>query len=292
MSESSAISWTKSTFNAWIGCTKVGPGCDHCYAEKLDATGRFGSPHWGAGVPRRRTSAGNWAEVRKWNRKAPATRFAGRDGFWPVFLGSLMDWADNEVPPDWRRDMWALVKECRNLTFIMVTKRIGNAARMLPDDWGPHGYPNVWLIATVVNQEEAERDIPKLLALPAHVRGLSCEPLLGPIDLVLAGGLRERAARGFRHVGDRAEETEADWTESAGLDWVIVGGESLAGGQARPMQRAWAVDLLRQCDSANVAYHFKQMGHWLAAEYGLADKGKDPARWPAEFQVQEFPEAA
>lgn len=285
MAETSAISWTKSTFNPWIGCTKVGPGCDNCYAEKLDATGRFGTPHWGHGVARRRTSDGNWAEVRKWNRKAPATTFARRAGFWPVFSASLADIFDNEVPDAWRADFWALVKECSNLTFLIVTKRIGNAAKMLPADWGT-GYPNVWLIATVVNQDEADRDIPKLLGVPAVLRGLSVEPMLGPIDL----------NRALPSVHCRTCDADYGALSAHGVDhpiglhWIIVGGESLPGGRARPMLADWALGLLAQCRAAGTAYFFKQLGHHLARELGVSDKGKDPAEWPMELCVQQFPE--
>lgn len=278
MAENSAISWTKSTFNPWIGCTKVGPGCDHCYAEKLDATGRFGPAHWGPGVARRRTSPGNWAEVRKWNKKAPQTEFAGRKGFWPVFTASLADVFDNEVPEEWRTELWQLMRECTNLTFIVVTKRIGNAAKMLPKDWGD-GYPNVWLIATVVDQDEADRDVPKLLQVPAAVRGLSVEPMLGPMDLGSRGWL-------YRTPSSSIFEGRAAPT----VDWVIVGGESLPGGNARPMEDAWARSLSQQCADAGVAFHFKQLGHWLARRLGADGKGKDPAEWPDELRVQEFPD--
>src|SRR5688572_4428248 len=104
MAEVTGIAWTDSTFNPWIGCTKVGPGCDHCYAEALDKRHRWGgATHWGAGVERMRTSPSNWAKPRAWNRKAVAS---GKP--WRVFCASLADVFDNEVPHDWRADLFEL----------------------------------------------------------------------------------------------------------------------------------------------------------------------------------------
>lgn len=266
MAENSKISWTKSTFNPWIGCTKVGPGCDHCYAERQDARGIYGDKraHWGAGVPRYRTADSTWETVRKWNAKAPTSEFAGVKGYWPVFTASLADIFDNEAPDEWRADYWALVRECQNLTFLIVTKRIGNAKRMLPADWGD-GYPNVVLLATVVNQDEADRDVLKLLAVPARARGLSMEPLLGPVDLKLT----QRAPLWFGDGPDAIERSEA----GRSLHWIIVGGES--GPKARPMHTAWARSLRVQCEAAGVSFHFKQQGEWSD------DDGPGPAAWVA-----------
>src|SRR6185369_15130279 len=141
MAEESAIAWTKSTFNPWIGCTEVGDGCLGCYARELDAqrlskslggaTKAHPISHWGHGAPRYRTKEANWNQVRRWNRQAPGTTFAGRRGFWPVFCSSLADVFDNEVPDQWRSDLWDLIEETPNLSWLLVTKRIGNAARML-----------------------------------------------------------------------------------------------------------------------------------------------------------------
>ena len=117
MAEISNIAWTKSTFNPWIGCTKVGPGCDGCYAEALDARFKYGgAAHWGAGVPRFRTKPGNWNKPLAWNKQAPTFEFAGRKGFWPVFCASLADVFDNEVPERWRRDLFELIRKTPNLS--------------------------------------------------------------------------------------------------------------------------------------------------------------------------------
>lgn len=259
MAETSRIAWTHSTFNPWIGCTKVGPGCDHCYAEALDKRHRWqGATHWGAGTPRMRTSAANWKKPLAWNAKAAAS---GKP--WRVFCGSLCDVMDNEVPVEWYGDLGRLIRATPYLTWLLLTKRIGNArsrmARWTPDDDPP---PNVWLGATIVNQEEADRDVPKLLATPAAKRFVSYEPALGPVD----------------------------WTKYPGIDWIIVGGES--GGKARLFDVQWAASTIKQARSIGASPFVKQLG---AATFGLgAGRWKDraaadPAEWPEYLRVQEFP---
>lgn len=128
------------------------------------------------------------------------------------------------------------------LTFQIVTKRIGNVPRMLPPDWGDAGCPNVWLLITVVNQEEADRDIPKLLRVPAGIHGLSMEPLLGPVDL------RMDAA------DVHADEPGAANRRSR-IDWIISGGES--GADARAPHPEWVRSLRDQCVAAGAAFFFK-----------------------------------
>lgn len=251
MAENSAISWTDHTFNPWIRCMKVGPGCDHCYAEAWDARGlQKGPTRWGAGAPRSRTSAANWQKPRHWNRAAE------RSGVRPwVFCASLADVFDNEVDPAWRSDLWTLVRETPALRWIFVTKRIGNAAKMLPADW-TNAFGHCGLMSTIVNQAEADRDIPKLLATPAAWRGLSMEPLLGPVNLAWALGDPIGIASGFLWRGQFAPGMET----LRRLDWIIVGGESGPG--ARPMHPDWARPLRDQCAAAGVPFHFKQWGEW------------------------------
>jgi protein gp37 len=237
VAENSAIEWTDHTFNPWEGCQKVGPGCDHCYAETRNA--RFGggvAGNWGPGAPRRRTSVSNWRKPLRWQADASAFQAAhGRRQ--RVFCASLADVFDNAVDPAWRADLFELIRATPDLDWLLLTKRIGNVANMLPVPFDfKRRYPNVWIGATIVNQAEAERDIPKLLATPAAVRFLSMEPLLGPVDI--------------------------SWTEVCvpSLDWVIVGGESGAG--ARPMHPDWARGLRDQCAAAGVPFLFKQWGEW------------------------------
>jgi protein gp37 len=221
MAENSGIEWTDNTFNPWIGCTKVSPACDHCYAEAWDK--RFGGERWGPHAARKRTKT--WGNPLKWHRQADGGAERPR-----VFVASLADVFDNHksIEPAWRRELWALIRQCRNLDFLLLTKRPQNITRYLPDDWGS-GYANVWLGTTVENQTEADRRIPHLIAVPAVVHFLSMEPLQGAVDL------RD-------YVG--------------GLEWVIVGGES--GPAYRPADPDWFRGLRDQCAAAGVPFLFKQ----------------------------------
>jgi protein gp37 len=263
MAETTGIEWCDSTFNPWIGCTKVGPGCDNCYAEAQDK--RFGGAHWGVGAERKRTTPAYWRNLRKWNAKAA--------DFWVehrhkrrVFIASQADVFDNAVSDEWRADLWAEIGACPELEIIIVTKRVGNVWKMTP----PAGCRrNVILLATVCNQAEADRDIPKLLDLKEKMVvsrvGLSIEPMLGPVDLC-------RVARSGNYSIDALGGWENDgginWgsrqERCARLDWVICGGES--GPNARPMHPDWARSLRDQCAAAGVPYFFKQWGEWAPTE--------------------------
>jgi protein gp37 len=239
VAKNTKIEWTDHSFNPWTGCTKVSPGCDHCYAEGWAK--RSGTVRWGADEPRRRTTEANWRQPVKWNQEARAAGKRAR-----VFCSSLADVFDNEVPEDWRHDLFDLIDATPHLDWLLLTKRIGNAKgmieRIVPSmiecDHGAWPWPHVWIGATVVNQEESDRDIPKLLQVPARVRFLSVEPMLGPIDLVP-----------YIHcdVGNA-------------IDWIICGGESGPG--ARPMHPDWARSLRDQCKGAGVPFLFKQWGEW------------------------------
>ena len=148
MAEITGIAWTDSTFNPWIGCTKVGPGCDNCYAEAL-MDKRWKRVQWGSGQPRERTSAANWKQPLLWEREHEAFMLMhGRRR--RVFCASLADVFDNEAPPQWRGELWALVKATPHLDWLILTKRVGNVQSMAPADGLP---PNVWLGATMVNQK-------------------------------------------------------------------------------------------------------------------------------------------
>lgn len=277
MSENTAIEWADHTFNPWIGCTKISPACDHCYAERWDSR-LHGGEHWGAGAPRRRTSASNWAQPLKWNRQAAANGTRYR-----VFCASLADVFDNEVPVQWRLDLLDLIRMTPHLDWLLLTKRIGAAAARIGECaslapfqgndalamwlwfWSEDGDapPNVWLGATVVNQEEVDRDLPKLLGTPAAVRFLSCEPLLGSLDVTV---FLKRGDHGMRAQDPMAaallaegEATGHAWVRPA-IDWVIAGGES--GPQARPSHPDWFRSLRDQCVAAGVPFLFKQWGEW------------------------------
>lgn len=264
MAENSNIEWTDHTFNPWIGCQKVGPGCDHCYAEAWDARGLQGqATRWGPDAPRTRTGAANWNKPRAWNAAAAKAGKRAR-----VFCASLADVFDNHesIKDQWRADLWELIAATPNLDWLLLTKRPANIAKMLPERynlcvpnvWGD-GWPNVWLGCTVVNQAEADRDISKLLAVPARVRFLSIEPMLGPIDLT---AVKSRDAYAIDALAGVLTDFGVPFQDAPGkLDWVICGGES--GPNARPMHPDWARSLRDQCQTAGVAFHFKQWGEWL-----------------------------
>lgn len=275
MAETTKIGWTDSTFNPWIGCTKVSPGCDHCYAE-ISTPSRTKAVTWGSGEPRHRTKPGNWNLPRRWNA-AHAEFFAKHGRRQRVFCASLSDVFDNEVDPTWREDLWQLIRETPHLDWMVLTKRIGNVAKMLPEDWGD-GYSNIWLGITVVNQEEVDRDIPKLLDIPSRVRFLSAEPLMGQIDL--------RAWIGVHHHPDNDRDNPAVQAlvrcarraVGATIDWVIVGGKS--GPQGGAISEDWVKSIDRQCREAGVPFFFKQWGGKDQDKGGCILSGREVKEWP------------
>lgn len=301
MAEQSGISWTDATFNPWIGCTKVGPGCDNCYAEAL-MDKRWKRVTWGTGRPRLATSERNWKLPLLWEKEHEAFALAhGRRR--RVFCASLADVFDNEVDPAWRVDLFQLIADTPHLDWMLLTKRIGNAAHMINEasravykGSGEPTWPwdNVWLGVTVVNREELLRDGPKLMATEAAMRFWSAEPLLEDLGELPA------------HLVP---------------DWVIVGGES--GPKARPFHVDWARSIVKQCRAAGVPVHVKQLGAqprgWCAGmahvepeeregwdcdfyeahEQGaecpgrcaaMVDRaGGDPSEWPEDLRVQQWP---
>lgn len=267
MGDTTRIEWADRTHNHWEGCQKVGPGCDHCYAEARNA--RFGggtAPNWGPGAPRRLTSQANRNKPLRWQREAEV------DGSRPfVFCSSLADVFDNAVDPAWRADLFDLIRQTPNLVWLLLTKRPGNVLRMVADMAGGEGVGVWWptnaaLGCTVVNQEEADRDLPKLLAAKASLQPafafLSMEPLLGPVDLV-----NVRWAHGVS-----MQQAVADGPQ-AWLDWVIVGGES--GPHARPMDLAWARSIRDQLDNTPAVFNFKQVGGRTADKGGHLLDGQE-----------------
>lgn len=236
MAENSKIEWTTHTFNGWEGCQKVGPGCDNCYAEARNL--RFsGGTNWGPGAPRRRTGAANWAKPIRWNREAKAAGIRPR-----VFCASLADVFDNAVDPQWRTDLFHLIHQTPHLDWLLLTKRPGNIEKMLPSySHTQRMWPNVWLGCTVVNQEEADRDARKLWRIPAKVRFLSIEPMLGPIFLDFAHALRGN------QLGDlRRRERPPCPPDAPGLGAQLA--RSVPGGWcAVPVQTVGRVDAIWGC---------------------------------------------
>lgn len=269
MAENTAIEWTDHTFNPWWGCTKVSPGCTHCYADALDR--RTGGAHWGPKADRRRTKPANWNQPRKWNRQAQQQGRRFR-----VFCASMADVFDDHpsILPEWREDLWRLIEETRHLDWLLLTKRPQDIMRMIPKRWRA-GFPaNVWVGTSVVNQPEADANIRHLLAVPAAVRFLSCEPLLGEIDLLPWLDPTGACCGGEPEYRCQNCPSDAEWRytgpygDDPGIDWVIAGGESGPG--ARPMHPDWARSLRDQCVAAGVPFLFKQWGEW-APNVGAVD---------------------
>ncbi|GKS96914.1 phage Gp37/Gp68 family protein [Acidovorax sp. SUPP2825] len=264
MSSNTSIEWCDHTFNPWTGCTKVSPGCDHCYAEGWAK--RSGQVQWGPQAARRRTSSANWNLPRRWNAQAEAFR-AQHGRRQRVFCASLADVFDNAVEREWRDDLATLILNTPGLDWLLLTKRIGNAGAMLGEMFLNGPPDNLWLGATICNPDEADRDITKLLRVPARVRFLSMEPLLAHIDLRLKCPNWSDDIVMDPETGAYECCRACDYTGIGNdIDWVIVGGESGPG--ARPMHPDWARSLRNQCEAAGVPFLFKQWGDWRAPQPG------------------------
>lgn len=257
--ENTKIEWAHHTFNPWIGCSKVSPGCANCYAENL-MDKRFNKAKWGPNGSRVKTSFPIWKQPLKWNAEAEKLGIRYR-----VFCASLADVFEDYYKQLemhlWRAELFRLIHATPHLDWLLLTKRPGNIMSLLNVSislvstqktvnepllawlisWSKGTPPpNVWLGTSVENQEQADKRIPKLLQVPAKVHFLSMEPLLGPVDLT----------QSVKLATDNYEVP----------DWVIVGGESGPG--ARPMHPNWVRSLRKQCAAAAVPFFFKQWGDW------------------------------
>jgi len=285
MADKSKIEWTDASWNPVTGCTKVSPGCDHCYAETFAERWRGTKGHHfenGFDVqlrPERLDQPLKWRKPRR------------------IFVNSMSDLFHDAIPDEYIAKVFGVMAAAPRHTFQIVTKRHGRMRSLLNDhDWRSSVYlresvtdlagpprdipswplPNVWLGVSVEDQRWADIRIPALLETPAAVRWISAEPLLGSVDLTDVAGINA---------------LEPDWmggpTGGTGaphplLDWVVAGGESGPG--ARPMHPDWARGLRDQCQHAGVPFFMKQAGAVLAKEWGCSDrKGHDPAEWPETF---------
>ena len=244
--EDSNIEWTDDTFNPWIGCTKVSPGCANCYAAEQNKLRKWvGNGEWNG--QRRLTSDANWRKPLQWNKEAENTGKRRR-----VFCASLADWLDDQVPVHWLARLLSLIHHTPNLDWLLLTKR--------PQNWMPRlieasqcvgvidnivlpwlngtGPANVWVGTTAEDQMRADERIPDLLTIPARVRFLSVEPMLGPVDI--------------RGIG--------------GIHWVICGGES--GPHFRPLEIEWMQNLSDQCPAGWIAFFGKQDSHRQPGQRG------------------------
>jgi protein gp37 len=236
MARDSKIEWTHHTFNPWWGCTKVSPGCKHCYAETWAR--RIGQDVWGPKATRRELTPAYWKQPYEWNEDAEKSRLRAR-----VFCASMADVFEDRRELDEKRErLWKIIFETPALDWLLLTKRPQNVAKLAP--WGAAWPENVWLGATAENQKWLDKRMEVLTGIPARVLFLSCEPLLGPLDL---SRWIDGAKRGM----------------CRGINWVIGGGES--GHHARPMHPGWIASLRDQCQVAGIKFLFKQWGNWRPA---------------------------
>ena len=286
------ISWCDHTFNPWIGCTKVSPGCANCYAKTRDDRKMLGPvSHWGPGAPRHVTSESYWRQPVRWAEAAYRERTRKK-----VFTASQADIFDAEAPKLQRQLLWNVIaKTCDWLDWQIVTKRPERIRDVMKEDGLERSFfetRKCWLITSTENQEYATKRIPELLSIPAAVHGISAEPLLGPINLQQIpevcvevqkedDGTETRWHRDIFQAGDywRSEHNESsDGPFWYGLDWVIVGGESGPG--ARPMNPFWARSLRDQCKLADAAFFFKQWGEWAPLPKDEEPCASSTAAWP------------
>lgn len=261
MGKGSKISWTHHTFNPWWGCTKVSPGCVHCYAEGLSK--RTGNEVWGDDKGRRFFGDKHWAEPLRWNEAALEVGERHQ-----VFCASMADvFEDRGDLHEPRARLFKLIEDTPNLDWLLLTKRPENMTRLAPTSWLNVWPKNAWAMTSVENQVQAHKRIPELLKVPAQIRGLSVEPLLEEVTLGLMGICPSSWGKGYNHVGDF-------------IHWVIVGGESGPG--FRPFEQAWAEKLLTECTEAGIAFFMKQFG-------GFPNKRDDITEFPPQLHVQEWP---
>jgi protein gp37 len=278
MAKESKIEWTHATFNPWRGCVKVSPGCANCYAEGWAK--RTGKKIWGADAAREMASESYWKQPERWNADAAKMGQPFR-----VFCSSLADVCEDR--PDLlepRARLMRLIEATPNLTWLLLSKRPHNFNRLFGVRWGYTWPQNVWAMTTAEDQERADERIPHLLNVWATVRGISCEPALGPVDFskYLAPGRWGCSGCGYTTNEDvgrckgycydpSGKSCDAKpcprcaklhyWSGSVPrIHWVICGGES--GAKARPMVPDWARAVREQCRAAGVPFLFKQWGEW------------------------------
>lgn len=292
MAETTGIEWTDSTWNVLVGCDKVSPGCDHCYAIRT-AHRMTANPNPKVSTAYAGTEAdGEWTGVVNLldARLDQPLRWSGKPR--RIFVNAQSDMFHAEVPDEFIARVWAVMALTPMHTYQILTKRPGRMRSLLsslafqsrvqdsaylivsgedPDVRAPGGnatypvtypLPNVWLGTSVEDQKRALLRVPSLLATPAAARFISAEPLLGPVDLTRLD-VESRSNEGMYVINALTGENRdmgRPCRPVASIDWVIVGGESGPG--ARPMHPAWARSLRDQCEAAKVAYLFKQWGDW------------------------------
>lgn len=304
------IQWTDATWNPTTGCDRTSPGCDNCYALTMakrlkgmeQARGATNPKYQNDGDPR--TSGPGFGitghpdvvdEPLRWRKPRR------------VFVNSMSDLFHARVTTDLITRVWQTMQATPQHTYQILTKRASRLAPVLAKVHTELGLteplPNVWLGVSVESQKYADLRIPGLLRAPAAVRFLSCEPLLGPVDLTripFQGDVRYvvDALRGRYGLREPKEHFMFGMASLGPIDWVIVGGESGPG--ARAMETEWAADLVQQCQGARRAVFVKQLGSVWARDHHTGGKsvaahgdtkGGKPEHWPAELRIREYPAA-
>lgn len=328
MAQASDIEWTDATWNPVAGCDPCSPGCKNCYAarmaRRLEAMGQAKY----AGTAERRGSVDVFTGVINLDESALPIPLKWRKPR-RVFVNSMSDLFHDDVPFEFIRRVWRVMVTARQHTFQVLTKRPERMAHFLEHEsevpamtglkYGVGWLPkNIWLGTSVEDQKRADERIPALLECPAAVRFLSCEPLLGPVDLSDAFGT-------CYHDATDGDTFTGDAPYNHGLHWVIVGGES--GPKCRPCDPLWVRSVVRQCREAEVPVFVKQMGgnivtrndmvedtfnscetgwpdpcvehdiNGVREDYQGADcrihlrdkKGGDINEFPADLRIREFP---
>ncbi len=309
MGTETGIQWTDATWNPVRGCSRISPGCEHCYAETMAA--RFsGEGQWAEGFATRSPA--------RWTRKVELVPDAlDMPLRWReprrIFVNSMSDLFHGALPDDAIDRVFRVMADAKQHTFQILTKRAERMAEYVDRRWA-HGkgaiwepLPNVWLGVSVEDQQRADERIPHLLRTPAAVRFLSCEPLLEAVNLrqyllrpcTRCNGTASVPVAGGGQACPRCFDV-GQFVDPDQIGWVIVGGES--GHGARVHDLAWARQIVEQCRAAGVACFVKQLGarveeeaegQWGVGNFTLRlkdKKGGDPAEWPADLCVREFPE--
>ena len=332
MAETSKIEWTNATWNPITGCTVLSPGCTNCYAMRL-AGGRLRNHPSRAGLTQPSKAGPVWTGEVRFNEQWLDQPLRWRKPL-RIFVCAHGDLFHEDVPDEWIDQVNAVISVCPQHDFQVLTKRAermhdywsdpDTPARIETFQWAfiedkvdplarrsddirataldtDEPFPNLWVCVSVEDQDRANERIPWLLETPAAVRGVSLEPLLGPIDLTNISASRwpsdppgpadasyVDSLRGERWYLRQGQRFGPDRVNR--IDWVIVGGES--GHGARPMHLDWARQLRDQCQAAGVPIFVKQLGSiWgHAVKVGRDTKGGDPSEWPADLRVREYPD--
>ncbi len=267
MGKDTAIGWCDATFNPWWGCTRVSPGCERCYAESF--ANRIGQDIWGPTTPRRFFGENHWNEPLRWDAKARADGVRRR-----VFCASMADICeDRDDLRYWRDRLIQVVQHTRHLDWLFLTKRPENYVPLFGAGFF-QANPHVWPGFTAENQEQLEKRVAHVLALPGRgTKWISAEPLLSSIDFEPSGALWPLCR------STKEDHDGGMWCDEPSIEWVVVGLES--GDGYRDVGIEPLVSIVEQCRAAQVACYVKQ------------DAGRFPGqrgRIPDEYwQVKEFP---